>query len=327
MLAMRPRSLVRLLLISGAVLCIPGAAGVIVFAQGSELVTALDAARPCATPSRDANADCLSFLNGRITDVARAGKSNDMATIALEQATVTAVYSTTTSLQQGSSVVTEWWRGRLVALGLLGTSPNVITDQNPVWNLETLSIVLALVIPGVWALVAGLLVLQAPMTWDELIKASLARWPDPPRPVERVVAWRTACGGSGIWVALFAWVFLYVSVGIILVSVTNQPRYAPLILVATFVLSFGLTEWFAAGYLSQVVRTADKRTVVVQKLERGLGRYRNATQIWYGLNDSRVDTQMLDAPWDGHVNEGDRLDVLADPKSGTIWRILSTPPA
>jgi hypothetical protein len=327
MLAMRPKSLGRLLLISGAVLCIPGAIGVIVFAQGSELVSALDAARPCATPSRDANADCLSFLNGRITDVAPAGKSKDIATIALEEATVTAVYTSTTSLRQGSSVVTEWWRGHLVALGPLGTSPSVITDQSPVWDLETLSVVLALVIPGVWALVAGLLVLQAPMTADELITSSLARWPDPPRPVEPVVAWRTAWGGSGIWAALFAWLFLDVFVGMVLVSVTNQPRYAPLILVATFVLSFGLTEWFAAGYLSEVVRTSDKRTVVVQQLKRGLGRYRNDTQISYGLNDSRVATQLLDPPWDGHVNEGDRLDVLADPKSGAIWRILSTPPA
>jgi hypothetical protein len=49
--------------------------------------------------------------------------------------------------------------------------------------------------------------------------------------------------------------------------------------------------------------------------------------LWYALNDGRVGTKLLDPPWDGHVSEADHLDVLANPKSGEIWRMLSTPSA
>src|SRR5712692_3846265 len=322
-----PKVVARLLLGSGAFLCVPAAIGVIVFAQASTVVDAFAAARPCETPSRAEQADCLSLFYGTIAEIASVARNTDEATIDLEDARVTARFSTPTSLQQGSAVVTEWWRGQLVALGPRGASPNIIAFQSPVQHLENDFLFLGLVIPAVSALLAGLLLLQAPMTTDELIATSIAKWPDPPRPVERVVAWRVAWGGLVNLAAFVIWVFLYVFPAMILVLVTNQPRYAPLLLVATFVVSFGLAEWFAAGYLSELVRTSQKRTVVVQKTQRGLGRSRNNTKIWYARNDGGVATQLLDPPWDGHVDEGDRLDVLAIPKSGEILRILSTPPA
>lgn len=321
------KTLGRLLVVVGAILCIPGAIAIIVFVQGVTVVDAFQAARPCEVPSRDAHADCLSLFDGRITGIASAGRSNEDATIDLEDTTVTVRYSGPTTLRQGSNVVTEWWRGKLVALGIQGTSPNVITNQSPVQNLETYAFAIGLVIPAISALVAGLLVLQSPMSADELITSSLARWPDPPRPVDRVLAWRVAWGGQITWVAFFVWAFLYVFPGLIVVLTTGQPLYAPFILVGTFVLSFGLTESGAAAYLSEVVRSSAKRTIVVQKLEQGFGRSRNNPKIWYALNDGRIATSSLDSVWRGRINEGDRLDALTDPKSGTILRLLSTPPS
>jgi hypothetical protein len=317
----------RLLLASGAALCIPAAIAVVVFVQGLAVLDAFDAARPCATPSRAAEADCLSLINGRLTDLVSAGRSNRDATVDFGDATVTVRISTPTSLRQGSDVVTEWWRGNLILLGPQGTSPTIITDLSPVQHLETYSFVLALMIPAISALTAGLLVLQAPMNADKLINESIARWPDPPRAVDRIVAWRVAWGGPAVGVAFFIWVFLYVFPGMIVILGTEQPRYAPWLLIATLVVSFGLPAVFAATWLSQLIRTSTRRTITVEKIKSGLGRASNNTKIWYALNDARVGTKVLDPAWDGHVSEGDHLDVLANPRSGEIWRMLSTPPA
>lgn len=311
----------------GAILCIPGAIAIIVFVRGVAVVDAFQAARPCEVPSRDARADCLSLFSGVITGIASAGRSNEDATIDLEDTTVTVRYSGPTTLREGTNVVTEWWRGQLVALGPQGTSSEVVTNQNPEQNLETYAFVLALVIPAVSALGAGLLVLQSPLSADELISSSLARWPDPPRPVARVLAWRVAWGGSGIWIAFFAWLFIYVFIGMLVVLATARPDLAPVILVLTFVVSCGLPGLGTAAFLSELVRDSPKRAIVVQKFQRGLGRYRNNTKIWYALVNGRTATQLLDPPWDGHVNEGDRLDALTDPRSGIILRMLSTPSA
>jgi hypothetical protein len=122
-------------------------------------------------------------------------------------------------------------------------------------------------------------------------------------------------------------VVLYVFPWQILELAINQPRYAPLFLVVTFVVSFGATAVLAAGNLFNLVRTSERRTIVVQKLQRGLGKLGNETKIWYELPDSRVATKSLNLDWDGHVNEGAHLDVLANPKSGKILRMVSTPPA
>jgi hypothetical protein len=108
---------------------------------------------------------------------------------------------------------------------------------------------------------------------------------------------------------------------------TEQPRYAPWLLIATLVVSFGLPAVFAATWLSQLIRTSTRRTITVEKIKSGLDRASNNTKIWYALNDGRVRTKVLDPAWDGHVSEGDHLDVLANPRSGEIWRMLSTPPA
>jgi len=318
----------RWLLVIGAVLCIPGAIAVVVFARGASDLAAFDSARPCAAPSRDAGADCLSLLSGKISWLGKEGRTSTVANVDLEDTTITVrYYSGPTSLNQGSEVVTEWWRGQVVALGPQGASPSVMTDQSPEQHLVNDMFVLGLVIPAVSLLIAGFMVLQSPMTADELIASSLTKWADPPRSVNRFVAWRVAWGGGVVWVPFFIWTFLYIFLGVLVVEGIGQPAYAPLFLVATFILSYGLALFFSAGYLSEIVRTSAKRTIAVQKIQRGLGRSRNLTQISYGLNDGKAATLMLDPPWDGHVNEGDRLDALTEPKSGSILRLLSAPPA
>jgi hypothetical protein len=317
---------VRFLLVFGAVLCIPGAVGVIVFAQGVAVLDTFQAAGPCATPSRDRQATCLSLFDGTVTELSPAGRGGSRVTVAVGDANVT-VRTSGATFDPGSSVVTEWWKGQLVLLGPPGAPPTTITDQNPLQHLETFGLVLGLVIPGVSLLLAGVLVFQAPMSIDELITTTIARWPDPPRPVDRLVAWRVACGSEAIGLAFLGWVVLYVFPWQILELAINQPRYAPLFLVVTFVVSFGATAVLAAGNLFNLVRTSERRTIVVQKLQRGLGKLGNETKIWYELPDSRVATKLLNLDWDGHVSEGARLDVLANPKSGKILRMMSTPPA
>jgi hypothetical protein len=313
----------------GAVACIPGGIAVIVFAQGVAVLDAFQAARPCEIPTLNDQASCLSLFNGTITEHSSAGKNNSRLKVAVGHATTTVTYTTPNraSFDPGSEVITEWWKGQLVLLGPPGAPPTTITDQNPLQHLETFSFVLGLVIPGVSLLAAGLLMLQAPMSADELIKTTLARWPDPPRPVDRVIAWRVAWGGYGALVALFVWMTLYVFPGMIFVLATNQPRYAPWLLVATFAISFGLMVVLSAGNLLYLSSSAARRTIVVQNLQRGLGRHRNETKIWYELTDGKVASMSLDRAWDGRVNQGDRFDVLAIPKSGEFLRMISTPPA
>lgn len=321
------RSLGLLLLVLGGVCCIPAAIIVLMFARGMVDLDAFQAAPKCATPTRDSQANCLSVFNGKIKTESSAGRGTRRATVAIADSAlqVEVLYSNASSLSPGSDVVTEWWRGQLVLLGPAGAPPTIPTHESPVYHGAIFGFYLALLALAVSLLAAGLLLLQAPMSVDELIKASVAKWPDPPRPVERGVAWRVGLGSNVTMAAFFAWLPLYVFPELILGN--DHPRYAPWLLLATFVVAFGLLVPVATLGLADVVRRGERRTIVVQKLKRGLGRGGRNTRIWYQLKDGQTETILLDPPWDGHVNEGDHIGVLALAKSGQISRILSTPPA
>jgi hypothetical protein len=322
------KSLGPTLLVVGAVFCIPAAVVVFYFAQGMAALDALETAPKCATPTQDSRANCRSLFNGKITSQSRTGKGGRTAMVAMaDSALVVEVnYAGPSSMDEGSDVITEWWRGKLVRLGPVGAPPTFTTVDSPQHQVEAFGFLLVSVIPGASLLLAGLLAFQAPMSADELMTTSIARWPDPPRPIDRTLAWRVAWRSFAPGATFFVWLFLYFF-PMMALEIIGEPRYASWLLIATFVVSFGVTAVLTAGYLSDLARMSEKRTIVVQKLQSGLGRAGTDTKIWYELKDSRVGTKVLQQPWYGHVNEGDRLDTLTDPKSGKILRVLSTPPS
>ena len=320
----------RLLLAIGAALCIPAAIVVIVFTNEVSDLDALQTVRPCEVPSRDGQSSCLSILVGRITEVTRgSSKSLPGMTIVFKDNTSDSVLfeRSPASFKAGDDVVTGWWKGRLVLLGPPVGPPTITTDQHPKYRLGVEGYLFGFtVIPAVSFLLAGLLVLQAPMKVDALVGQAIARWPDPPRPVDRVLAWRVALAYL-TYGAFIVWIFLYETVGQLVLGYISQERYSPALMVATFVFSFALGAVFASGNFLNLLRTSARRSVVIRKLERGMGRGGDETKVWYELTSGRLATTFLGRPWNGRVNEGDRLDVLSDPKSGYVLRLLSTPPA
>lgn len=322
------RSVGLLLLLVGVASCIPAAFAVITFANATAELDAFQAAPRCATPTQDSHANCLSLFNGKITLESSAGRGTRRATVAIADSAleVDVRYPSQSSLQQGSDVVTEWWRGQLVLLGPAGASPTIRTQENPADHLQSGGFFLVVVALAVSFLLAGALMLQAPMSVDGLIKASVANWPDPPRPLPRALVWRVGLGSGVTMVAFVAWLPLFVFPEVIL-ALNNQSRFAPWLLLAAFVVPFGLLVPVATLGLADVVRLGERRTIVVKKLTPGVGRYAHNTRIWYELKDGRLDSILLDPPWEGRVAEGDQIAVLALPKTGGISRILSTPPA
>lgn len=320
----------RLLLLIGAGLCIPAAIVVIVFTHEVADLDAIQVARPCEVPNRDAQADCLSILTGRITEVTRGSSKNlpGMTIVFKDNTSASVLFERSpASFQAGQDVATGWWKGRLVLIGPPEGPPTVTTDQHPKYRLGIEGYLLGItVIPAVSFLLAGLLVLQAPMKVEELVGQAIARWPDPPRPVDRVLAWRVALAYL-TYGAFIVWIFLYELIGLFALSYFNQESYAPALMAATFVFSFAIGAVFASGSFSYLLRTSARRSVVIRKLERGMGRSGDETKVWYELASGRLATTFLGPPWNGNINEGDRLDVLSDPKSGYILRLLSTPPA
>jgi hypothetical protein len=221
-------------------------------------------------------------------------------------------------------LATGWWKGQPALIGPSDATPTIITDQSPPYKLQLFGLALALVIPAASLLLAGVLVLQAPMNVDELIRSTVARSPEPPRMLDRWLTWRVAWAYR-IYGAYLAWAFIYlVPVQLVQLAIA-QPRLAPLFLIGTFVITFGFTATIAAGYLAGLIRTSERRTVVVQKVETSTGRAGKLTTITYELRDGHMTTKALGESWYGHIIEGARLDVLADPKSGRIRRVMSTP--
>lgn len=320
--------LLRLLMGSGAACCIPAVVVIVLFARGIADDDAFEAAPPCAIPSQGGQADCVSILSGTITSMVRGGsKFLPSMTVAVGNTTATFGYQRSRfSFDVGGGVATGWWRGQPALIGPSDASPTIITDQSPPYRLQLFGLALGLVIPAVSLLLAGVLVLQAPMNVDELILSTVARSPEHPRPLDRLVTWRVAWAYR-TYAAYFAWAFIYlVPLQLVQLSIA-QPRLAPVFLIGTLVITFGLTATMAALYLASLIRTSERRTVVVQTVEQSTGRAGNLITITYGLANGRVTKKALGERWYGHVTEGARLDVLADPKSGWIRHVISTPPA
>jgi hypothetical protein len=253
--------LLRYVLGSGAVLCIP--AGVVLFMFGSAAsdASALQSARVCETGSRSTASSCLSLYEGQITATREHYRALTELTIDLDGSAVHVGYDCWDSIpgacagitfRPGSHLVTEWWRGQIVMLGLAGSPPAVLTDQNPGYLLHSRAGYLAFAIPGISLVLFGLLVLQAPASVEELMNTALARSPNPTPQLSRVLIWRVAWGNWS-WPGIVVWLFLYV-VGLIFIVKTSQYADAPLIWLCCGVIAFGVTGIAASLYLTSRIR-------------------------------------------------------------------------
>lgn len=324
-----------LFMVVGALLAIPAALVIVAFVGGLADADALAAAPICATPTQDGISNCLSEFDGTITAVTPHSKSLDHVTLAVGGASYDLGYDChespakacdAVSFKPGTPVVAGWWRGQLVAFGAAETRPTIVTELHPFDNLGPKLVLLDfIVVPAVSSLLGGFLLLQAPSTVDELVAGALARWPDPPRLIDRRQIWMVSLA---YWAPFgyLAWFLLDMLVTFVLLGST-QYRLALLIQPATFVVSFGAAAVIAARYLTRVVRTSTRRSLTISKIKTGLGKTGKDTQVWYDLLNGKAATTTLNVYWNGMVKEGDRLDALTDPKDGSIVRLLSTPHA
>lgn len=325
----------RRLLVFGALLCIPALAGVAVFATGVGDADALHAAPICQTPDRSSST-CLSIFAGTILERHPGGtKTLPSVTVKADGTTTDAGYECGRSpagacdglsFEGGAAVSTGWWKGSLVALGPPGEVPRVVTDQSPEDHLGIEAYFLGLVIPAVSFLIGGFMRLRRPATVAALFQGALARDPEPPRSVDRRLVQRVAWG-SYAWMLPVAWAVLYLIPAMFALRFVQQERWAPAVLVATFVISLVLSAWAFDAYLSDLIRTAAHRTIEVKKVALVSGRGGDVPVLSYELLDGRTATYSLDTGWKGHISSGDRLDALTNGKSGSIRRLLSVPPA
>jgi hypothetical protein len=325
----------RWLLVLGGLLCIPAVAGIVVFAAGAADADALHAAPVCRTPDRFSST-CLSVLGGTILERHPGGpKSLPSVTVAVDRTTADAGYECGSSpagacdglsFEAGTEISTGWWKGSLVALGPPGAVPRVVTDQSPEDHLGIEAFLLGLVIPAVSFLIGGFMRLRRPATVAELFQGALAREPEPPRSVDRRLVQRVAWGGYA-WMLPVAWGVLYLIPAMLALRFMQQERWAPAVLVATFVIALLLSAWTFDAYLSDLIRTAARRTIEVKKVELVSRRGFEVPVLSYELLDGRTATYPLDTGWKGGISSGDHLDALTNGKSGSIRRLLSLPPA
>ena len=332
---MSPRRLAWLFIGVGALLCIPAALALISYVAGLGDADALGAAPICAAPTQEGTSNCLSEFDGTITAVTPHSKSLDHVTLAVGGASYDLGYSCAESpagacagisFKPGTPIVAGWWRGQLVLFGPAEARPSVVTELHPFDQLRPRSVLLDFVaVPAVSFLLGGLLLRQAPMSVDDLVKSALAKWPDPPRLVDRRLIWRVALG---YWAPLgfMVWFMVNLLSALPLVSFSQYRLVVP-VLAATLVVTFAASAWIAARYLGDVIRTTDRRPLTVRHVESGLGKSGKDTQVSYDLLNGKPATTILGVDWNGRVKAGDLLDALTDPKSGSIVRLLSTPPA
>ena len=329
---MSRKQLAAALLIGGVVLCIPGVIVAGLFAADVAEVSALRSASTCNTPTRDSASTCVSFVNGIATTWEFHAKSLDRVTIAFGDTTADVGYACELSpagacdgisYREGTPMATAWWKGQIVAIGPAESRPAVLTDESPEYRVRQIVFFLIFAIPGIALVIAGLLVLQAPMSVRDLIQTSLARWPQPPRPVDRATAWRVALG-YWTWGAFIAWFASYFFCSLFLM-IADRYELAPWLFVTTLVLSFAITALIALPLLAHLVRTSARRTVTVRHTKEVPVKGGINTRVSYDLLDGTAATTTLGTNWHGYVQPGDRLDVLADPVSGRIRRVLSDP--
>lgn len=166
-----PRSLLRSIFLAAAVLCVPAVAVIVIFAVTASDSGALRSARPCAEPTRDAAASCLSTFDGVITSVTPGGRALDRAGIRVDGTSVDVRYACFVSppdacksidFRPGAPVTVEWWRGQVVAIGGPESRPAVVTDGDPGYQLRARAGWLLFALPGLSLMVASVLAWQAP---------------------------------------------------------------------------------------------------------------------------------------------------------------------
>jgi hypothetical protein len=255
--------LLRYVLGSGAVLCVPAAVVLYLFISAASDAGALQSARACSTGSRAPTSSCLSLFAGRITARTEHYRAPTELTIETDGSTIHVGYDCADSIpgactdltfQPGTHAVTEWWRGQIVMLGPPGSMPAVLTDQNPGYLLHSRAGYLAFAIPGISLVLFGLLLWQAPADAGELVTKAIA-WSRNPTPLGRLLIWRVAWG-SWIWTGGFVWFLLYVA-GLVYIVKSAQYAAAALIWLCCGVLAFAASGIAASIYLTYRIRRAE----------------------------------------------------------------------
>ena len=324
------RLLLPYLLGAGAVLCIPAAVLLFLFASAAADASALQMARPCATGTEDPGSSCLSRYSGRITSVTEHYRAPTELGIALQGSTVDVGYDCFDSAPTacdgikfipGTELVLEFWRGRVVMVGASGAQPAVLTDENPNYELHSRSANLEFAVFGVSLVLIGLLLWQSPATIRVLIATSLAQPAEPRQPISHRLIWRVAWGNWS-WPGLFAWALLYV-VGVIYLVRTSNYVDGLLVWLLSGLIAFGGAGIGASLYLTRLIRTSDRRTITVQraKYEKGL-RGAGGTRVWYELLNGKSASVFLGGEWSHLGHKGAQLEALTDPTSGKIRRLV-----
>lgn len=316
----------------GLALCIPAAIVFIVFGTAALEVNAFRAALPCPVGTQNPASSCLSSFEGTVTEQIPQYRAPEKLTISVGQATVHVGWScldlpnnvcNTTTFPPGTHVTTQWWKGRVVALGLSGSQPSVITDQNPEYAASTRAPFLILaVLALVPILLAGLL-RQAPLSVNKLIDSFFTLGPEQPAPVSRSTIFRVALGAWG-WSGFLIWFLLYFLYFFFFLA--RSSRYtldAPLAWLGAAVIGFAIAGTIAYLYLARLVHTSKREAVVVQRVKRIKSkRTGGGTRVWYGLPDGTAASTYLNGEW-GHLgHKGLHIDALTDPSTGKVRRVL-----
>lgn len=312
---------------------VPGAIVGALFARAVVDGDALQAAPFCALPTLAVNSSCLSVFSAEIVShTPGSTKILPQVTVSLDGSTTSVGYDCFAThdyvcapkpFPAGSQATTGWWRGQLVYLGRPGTKPEVPTDKNPEEDLPFQAFLLLVAIPGLTLLLAALLVFLAPMNVNELIQATLLKWPEPPRPVEARTVLAVAVAYQ-IWTAVVVWAILYI-VGLLHLSADDTLRQAPMALLVAFLIAFVGAAVIASLRLWWVLRGSVRRTITITEIQTGQGRRR--TKVWFNRSDGQRASTTLDADWYQQVRAGDSLDALTSPRSGAVRMLISTPPA
>jgi hypothetical protein len=292
-------------------LFIPALAGVAIFAGGWADDEALAGAPVCSHPDRNSSA-CLSLFPGTIVrrnpGSSKTPASYTIAAAGMETDVVPGCWQSHGAcngfaFEAGTQLMSGWWKGSLVLLGPPGRRPGILTDDSPLGRLGLEAFLLALVILPISMLVAA-----------------------PPRPVDHGLVQRVAWG-EYVFPLPVAWALVYLIPAVGFGFGLIDPRWAPLLLVASGAIAAALVAWVTDIYFSDLIRTGARRTIEVRRADVVSGRGGERVVVSYQRQDGRSDSYPLDRGWKGRLKPGDHLDALTSEKSGSIRRVLSTAPA
>lgn len=301
--------------------------------------SALQSAKPCPANTQDPASSCLSQFKGVVKEQVSRGH----LTISVGSSTVDVNWTCLnmfadacreTSFPPGTNVVTVWWRGKIVRLGRAEGSPSVVTDAAPEADYLSHGPFPFVALLGLAPLVHAGLLRLAPMSVSKLIERSFVTGsPDARVAVPSSVILRVAAS-SWNWFGTLTWLFLYMAFasatagGTVYTFATSAALYtiyAPLVWIGTGVIAFGAVGSVAYIYLADLLRTSVRETVAVQRVKYGTAKNGTGATIWYERRDGRTVSRFMKGQWAGL--EGSRIDVLADPRSGKIRRVLGNTPA